>query len=382
MAELKKTPLYEEHIALGAKMAEFAHFSMPIYYKGILQEHLNVRHGVGIFDICHMGRIWIRGKGAFDFIQEMITNDLRKLKDGKILYTPICREDGGILDDILVYQSRPDEYLLVVNASNIEKDLQWLSLHRTDAVECVNESDESAFLAVQGPLSGLVMSRIFDDTLVQIPYYHFVKRSWRDVSVLISRTGYTGEDGFEFCLPGESAIDFWREILKSGHSEGVVPIGLGARDTLRLEMRYLLYGNDMDESVSPLEAGLGWTVSFSKGNFMGRSALEKIRQGGLPRRLVGFEMIDQAIPRHGNEIIRDGQVVGKVASGSYSPTLKKNIGLAYIDLVYAHVGVPIYVSIRGQEKLGEIVKTPFFQGGHSSIARVKARKSELLNSGI
>ncbi len=377
MSELKKTPLYDVHVAMKARMSEFAGFLMPIYYQGILQEHQAVRHAAGLFDLCHMGRVWVRGSGAFDFLQKLVTNDLKKLKDGKIIYSPICNTKGTIIDDILVYQVDPKEFLLIVNASNIQKDFDWMNEQAKEyEVTLVDESDSTGFLAVQGPLSHLILEKMMGEDVNKISYYHFKKMKWQGQEVLISRTGYTGEDGFEIYLPIKQTKTFWNEATQVGKEYDIMPIGLGARDTLRLEMRYLLYGHDMDDTTTPLEAGLSWTISFYKGDFIGRQALEVQRQKGLTRRLVGFEMIDQGVPRQGFKIIRDSQEIGHVASGSYSPSLGKNIGLAYVDINYAHVGIPIYVVIRNEQKLAEVVKTPFYKGG--GIAhRVKSKKASL-----
>lgn len=366
MSDLNKTPLYDAHVELGARMGEFAGFLMPIFYQGIIQEHQCVRHSVGLFDLCHMGRFWVRGKGSQNFLQWVITNDLKKLKDGKILYSPICNFDGGILDDILIYQSSSDEYLLVVNASNAKKDWDWL-LEQSKKFDVVlsNESDSSFFIAVQGPLSRPLMERIVEGPIHKIHYYHFKNIPWKNSQLLLSRTGYTGEDGFEIYLPKALGQELWQKIMESGKDLGLMPIGLGARDTLRLEMRYLLYGNDMSEETTPLDVGLGWTVSFSKGDFIGRETMMRQRQKGLERRLIGFEMIDSGVPRHGFPVLRDGLEIGRVASGSFSPTLNKNIGLALIRIEFAHAGIPIYISIRGAEKLAEVVKTPFYRGGIS-----------------
>ncbi|MBI1884513.1 MAG: glycine cleavage system aminomethyltransferase GcvT [Chlamydiae bacterium] len=365
---LRKTPLYDKHVALHARMAEFAGFLMPIYYRGILEEHQAVRRKVGVFDISHMGRLWVRGPQAFEFLQKMITHDLKKLKNGKILYTPLCNEEGKILDDILVYQNKMDEFYLVVNASNVEKDLKWLKTQaKGENVSFLDESQGTAFLAVQGPLADLLMEKLLGASLHDMGYYHFKKMKWKEVELLVSRTGYTGESGFEISIPKEKALDFWDELFRVDIGHEVIPVGLGARDTLRLEMRYLLYGHDMTQENTPLEAGLAWTISFHKGDFIGRQALIGQREEGLKRRLVGFEMIDQAIPRQGHSVLRDGREMGLVTSGSFSPTLSKNIGLAYIDIAYAHVGIPIYISIRGVERLAEIVKTPFYKGGLSSL---------------
>lgn len=374
MSNLKQTPLHDLHVQLKARMGEFAGFDMPIYYQGILQEHQAVRHAVGLFDLCHMGRIWVKGKGAFDFLQWVVTNDLKKLKERKIIYSPVCNSRGMVLDDILIYQFQEEEFLLIVNASNIQKDFDWLFEHGKEYdVSIVNESGATGFLALQGPLSYLVLEKMMGEEIDRISYYHFQEMKWRGKKVIVSRTGYTGEDGFEIYLSKQDTIDFWQEALQAGQEHGILPIGLGARDTLRLEMRYLLYGHDMNEETTALEAGLGWTISFNKGDFVGRQSLEVQRQKGLIRRLVGFEMIDQGIPRQAFSIVRDEKEVGRVTSGSYSPTLGKNIGLAYVDIGYAHAGIPIYVVIREQQRLAEVVKTPFYKGG--GIAhRSKTRK--------
>ena len=315
---MKTTPFTEKHIALGAKMHEFAGYNMPIEYSGIIDEHLTVCNGVGVFDVSHMGEFWVKGPHALDFLQKVTSNNVAALVPGKIQYTCFPNEDGGIVDDLLVYQYEPEKYLLVVNASNIEKDWNWCVSHNTEGAELENSSDNMAQLAVQGPKAIQALQKLTDINLADIPYYTFkVGEFAGEKNVIISNTGYTGAGGFELYFYPDAAMKIWDAVFEAGAEFGIKPIGLGARDTLRLEMGFCLYGNDLDDTTSPIEAGLGWITKFVDGkNFTNRSMLEKQKAEGTVRKLVGFEMIDRGIPRHGYELTTaEGDKIGVVTSG-------------------------------------------------------------------
>ena len=312
---MKTTPFTEKHIALGAKMHEFAGYNMPIEYSGIIDEHLTVCNGVGVFDVSHMGEFWVKGPHALDFLQKVTSNNVAALVPGKIQYTCFPNEDGGIVDDLLVYQYEPEKYLLVVNASNIEKDWNWCVSHNTEGAELENSSDNMAQLAVQGPKAIQALQKLTDINLADIPYYTFkVGEFAGEKNVIISNTGYTGAGGFELYFYPDAAMKIWDAVFEAGAEFGIKPIGLGARDTLRLEMGFCLYGNDLDDTTSPIEAGLGWITKFVDGkNFTNRSMLEKQKAEGTVRKLVGFEMIDRGIPRHGYELTTaEGDKIGVV----------------------------------------------------------------------
>lgn len=316
---MKTTPFTEKHIALGAKMHEFAGYNMPIEYSGIIDEHLTVCNGVGVFDVSHMGEFWVKGPHALDFLQKVTSNNVAALVPGKIQYTCFPNEDGGIVDDLLVYQYEPEKYLLVVNASNIEKDWNWCVSHNTEGAELENSSDNMAQLAVQGPKAIQALQKLTDINLADIPYYTFkVGEFAGEKNVIISNTGYTGAGGFELYFYPDAAMKIWDAVFEAGAEFGIKPIGLGARDTLRLEMGFCLYGNDLDDTTSPIEAGLGWITKFVDGkNFTNRSMLEKQKAEGTVRKLVGFEMIDRGIPRHGYELTTaEGDKIGVVTSGT------------------------------------------------------------------
>ena len=329
---MKTTPFTEKHIALGAKMHEFAGYNMPIEYSGIIDEHLTVCNGVGVFDVSHMGEFWVKGPHALDFLQKVTSNNVAALVPGKIQYTCFPNEDGGIVDDLLVYQYEPEKYLLVVNASNIEKDWNWCVSHNTEGAELENSSDNMAQLAVQGPKAIQALQKLTDINLADIPYYTFkVGEFAGEKNVIISNTGYTGAGGFELYFYPDAAMKIWDAVFEAGAEFGIKPIGLGARDTLRLEMGFCLYGNDLDDTTSPIEAGLGWITKFVDGkNFTKRSMLEKQKAEGTVRKLVGFEMIDRGIPRHGYELTTaEGDKIGVVTSGTMSPIRKIGIGMGY-----------------------------------------------------
>ena len=330
---MKTTPFTEKHIALGAKMHEFAGYNMPIEYSGIIDEHLTVCNGVGVFDVSHMGEFWVKGPHALDFLQKVTSNNVAALVPGKIQYTCFPNEDGGIVDDLLVYQYEPEKYLLVVNASNIEKDWNWCISHNTEGAELENSSDNMAQLAVQGPKAIQALQKLTDINLADIPYYTFkVGEFAGEKNVIISNTGYTGAGGFELYFYPDAAMKIWDAVFEAGAEFGIKPIGLGARDTLRLEMGFCLYGNDLDDTTSPIEAGLGWITKFVDGkNFTNRSMLEKQKAEGTVRKLVGFEMIDRGIPRHGYELTTaEGDKIGVVTSGTMSPIRKIGIGMGYV----------------------------------------------------
>ena len=359
---MKTTPFTEKHIALGAKMHEFAGYNMPIEYSGIIDEHLTVCNGVGVFDVSHMGEFLVKGPYALDFLQKVTSNNVAALVPGKIQYTCFPNEDGGIVDDLLVYQYEPEKYLLVVNASNIEKDWNWCVSHNTEGAELENSSDNMAQLAVQGPKAIQALQKLTDINLADIPYYTFkVGEFAGEKNVIISNTGYTGAGGFELYFYPDAAMKIWDAVFEAGAEFGIKPIGLGARDTLRLEMGFCLYGNDLDDTTSPIEAGLGWITKFVDGkNFTNRSMLEKQKAEGTVRKLVGFEMIDRGIPRHGYELTTaEGDKIGVVTSGTMSPIRKIGIGMGYVKPEYSKIGTEICIDMRGRKLKAVVVKPPF-----------------------
>lgn len=359
---MKTTPFTERHIALGAKMHEFAGYNMPIEYSGIIDEHLTVCNSVGVFDVSHMGEFWVKGPQALPFLQKVTSNNVAALTPGKIQYTCFPNEDGGIVDDLLVYQYEPEKYLLVVNASNIEKDWNWCVSHNTEGAELENSSDGMAQLAVQGPKAIVALQKMTDIDLASIPYYTFKVGELAGVpNVIISNTGYTGAGGFELYFYPEVADKIWDAVFEAGEEFGMKPIGLGARDTLRLEMGFCLYGNDLDDTTSPIEAGLGWITKFVEGkNFINRPALEKQKAEGVARKLVGFEMIDRGIPRHGYRLVNaEGEEIGVVTSGTMSPMRKIGIGMGYVKPEYSKVETEIFVDLRGRKLKAKVVKPPF-----------------------
>ncbi|MDR1879540.1 MAG: glycine cleavage system aminomethyltransferase GcvT [Tannerellaceae bacterium] len=359
---MKKTPFTGLHVSLGAKMHEFAGYNMPIEYSGIIDEHLTVCQSVGVFDVSHMGEFWVKGANALAFIQQITSNDASVLTVGKAQYTCFPNDRGGIVDDLLVYRYEEEKYLLVVNAGNIAKDWDWCVSHNTMGAVLENASDNMAQLAVQGPKALEVLQRLTPVDLSAIPYYSFVTGELAGCPhVIISNTGYTGAGGFElYFYPGE-AMTIWNAIFEAGKPEGIKPIGLGARDTLRLEMCFSLYGNELDDTTSPIEAGLGWITKFTDGKaFTNRAELERQKREGVSRKLCAFEMIDKGIPRHGYEIVdAEGQPVGVVTSGTMSPVLKKGIGMGYVKPAFAPVGTTLYINVRNKMLKAETVKGPF-----------------------
>lgn len=359
---MKNTALTDVHISLGAKMVPFAGFNMPVQYAGINSEHESVRNSVGVFDVSHMGEFILKGEWALDLIQRVSANDASKLFDGKIQYTYLPNETGGIVDDILVYRIDEKTYLLVVNASNIEKDWEWISKFNTEGVEMKDISDKTSLLAVQGPKSIDVLQKLTDIDLSALDYYSFKKGVFAGIkNVLISATGYTGAGGFEIYFENTNAKLIWDAIFEAGKEYGITPVGLGARDTLRLEMGFCLYGNDIDETTSPLEAGLGWVTKFTK-DFTNSENLKKEKETGIVNKLIGFELLDRGIARHDYEIQdSSGTNIGRVTSGTQSPTLQKPIGLGYVKKEFSKEGSEIFVNIRNKAVKAVVVKPPFIK---------------------
>jgi aminomethyltransferase len=359
---MKKTPFTETHYALGAKMHEFAGYDMPIEYSGIIEEHNIVVNHVGVFDVSHMGEFWVKGPKAQAFVQKVTSNDVAAIPVGKAQYTCFPNDKGGIVDDLLVYHYETEKFLLVVNASNIEKDWNWCVKNNTEGAELENASDNMAQLAIQGPQALNTLQKLTDIDLTKIPYYSFVTGKIAGVdNVIISNTGYTGCGGFELYFYPQYAGNIWKSIFEAGAEWGIKPIGLGARDTLRLEAGFPLYGNELDDTTSPLQAGLAWITKFTEGNnFISRPLLEEEKAKGLPRKLVGFEMVGKGIARHGYEIVsKDGEIIGNVTSGTIAPSTKKAIGFGYVKPEYAALGTTLFVRIRNKDIEAVVVKPPF-----------------------
>jgi len=356
--QLKKTALYEVHKKLGAKIVPFAGFEMPLYYTSLTEEHLCVRKAVGVFDVSHMGEFEILGEKALELVQKVTINNAAKLEMYQAQYSAMCTPKGGIIDDILVYHF-PEHYFMVVNAANIEKDFNWIKEYPIRGAEIRNISDQTTLLAVQGPKSLDTLQKLTDLNLSAIPYYRFSEGTVAGVSLMISRTGYTGELGFELFTPQEHSISVWEKIMDAGKEYGIKPIGLGARDSLRMEKAYLLYGTDMTEDNNPFEAGLGWITKLKKRDFIGRNRLAEIHSKPLERRFTGFVVKERGIPRKGYKLYKDGISIGEVTSGIFSPSRQEGIGLGYVSSQYAKAGTDIQVEIREKYVPAEIVKTPF-----------------------
>jgi len=358
--EIKHIPLEAVHQQLGAKMVPFAGYNMPVRYTSDLDEHQTVRNGVGIFDVSHMGEFHVKGPQARNLIQHVSANDAALLYDGRVQYSYLPNEQGGVVDDLLIYQLSPVEFMLVVNASNIEKDWEWINRHNTFDAQLINISDETCLFAVQGPLAAQALQPLTNADLAGMQYYTFAKTNFAgEANVIVSATGYTGAGGFEIYVANEQAERVWNAIMEAGAPYGIKPIGLGARDTLRLEMGYCLYGNDIDDLSCPMEAGLGWVTKFSK-DFIRAEALKAKKERGIDRKLVGFEMIDRGIPRAHYELAdADGNRLGEVTSGTQSPTLGKGIGLGYVPAAYSKPGSELFVNVRGRLLKAQVVKLPF-----------------------
>jgi aminomethyltransferase len=359
---MKNTALTQTHITLGAKMVPFAGYNMPVSYSGLNDEHATVRNAVGVFDVSHMGEFILKGDNALKLIQKVTSNDASVLTDGKAQYSCLPNETGGIVDDLLVYRIDEKTYMLVVNASNIEKDWNWIADHDTFGVEMHNISEKTSLLAIQGPQAKATLQKLTAVNLSEIPYYSFAKGTFCGVdNVIISNTGYTGAGGFEIYFENEDADKIWKAIFEAGLEFGIKPIGLGARDTLRLEMGFCLYGNDIDDTTSPIEAGLGWITKFTK-DFTNRTAIEKQKIEGVTKKLVGFEMIDRGIPRHDYQIAdANGTIIGKVTSGTQSPSLNIALGMGYVNTEFSKTGTEIFIMIRDKAIKAKVCKIPFLK---------------------
>ena len=358
---MKKTPLYEKHNELGGKIIDFGGWALPVQYTGIIEEHEQVRKAAGLFDVSHMGEIIVKGQDAEIFIQNLVTNNIIGAKEHRIIYSPMCYSDGGVVDDLLIYKYSEQHYLLIVNASNTDKDYDWIIQNAKGQVEILNMSDRYAQFALQGPKAEIILQKLTDTPLAEIGFFRFKPDVRLDgVEAIVSRTGYTGEDGFEIYMNSESAVYLWEKILQVGKDEGLVPVGLGARDTLRFEAALTLYGHEISPEISPLEAGLGKFVKLEKDDFIGKEELVKQHEQGLKRNLVGFEMIDRGIPRNGYDVQIDGRKVGFVTSGSFSPSLGKNIGMALVESDINAEGAELDIVIRNKAVKAKTVKTPFY----------------------
>jgi len=359
-SNLKTTPLHSMHKELGGKLVPFAGWHMPIQFKGVIQEHQCVRDGVGIFDVSHMGEIEIAGPDAKKLIQYLVTNDIETMQDNQALYTLMCLETGGVVDDLLVHRFSDDHYFLCVNASNSDKDFQWILKNAGDFNASVkNTSQQTAQLAVQGKHSEALVQKLCDTSLSEIEYYHFRKAKIHNFDCIMARTGYTGEDGFEIYIDSKNAESVYKSLIEEGKPFNLQPIGLGARDTLRLEMGYALYGNELNENCNPLEAGLGWVIKLQKNDFIGQAALKKQKDAGLSRKLVGIRLLDRGVPRPHYRVLNEGSPIGELTSGTFSPSLNTGIGLCYVSTEYAKPGTKLDVEIRKLNVPAEVVKPPF-----------------------
>jgi aminomethyltransferase len=363
MTDLQKTPLNEVHRRRGAKMVPFGGWEMPVEYSGLIAEHMAVRSAAGLFDVSHMGQLEVEGEGALAFLQRVTSNNVAKLVDGQAQYSSLPMPSGCPVDDVIVYRRSERRYLVVVNASNRQKDWEWLLAQKPSGCGLHDRSDEFALLALQGPKAEAILQRLTRLELPAIGFYRFAEGEVDGHTAIVARTGYTGEDGFEVFVSPAAAVPLWRRIVAAGTADGLLPAGLGARDTLRLEARMMPYGNDMDETTTLIEAGLGWIVSLdeAKGEFNGRSVLAAQKAGAAPRKLVGFELVERGIPRHGHPVLLDGAPVGRGTSGTFAPGLQKSIGLCYLPAARAAVGSELQVDIRGRRVPGRVVPTPFYK---------------------
>ena len=358
---LQRTPLYEAHVKAGARMVPFGGWEMPVQYAGIIEEHRAVRNAVGLFDVSHMGEFELTGPHALDALQRLTTNDVAALAVGQVQYSLLCYPRGTIVDDLTVYRLADDRFMLTVNAANIDKDWAHVNQYtgQGQGARWKNVSADTGLIAVQGPRAEALVCRLAAEDVAKIGYYRFARGVVAGIDALISRTGYTGEDGFELYAQAVATARLWAALLEAGRDDGAQPIGLGSRDTRRLEMKYALYGNDIDDTTNAFEAGLGWVVKPAKGEFIGREALEKVRREGVRRRLVGIEMVDKAVARHGYPVLKDGRRVGVVTSGSYGPSVDRYIAMAYVETALAAMGTALAVEVRGQAKAARVVRTPF-----------------------
>jgi aminomethyltransferase len=365
MTELKRTPLFDVYKQYGAKTIDFGGWELPVQFAaGIKKEHEAVRTKAGLFDVSHMGEIEVTGRDSLMYLQKMMTNDVSALTTGSAQYTAMCYEDGGTVDDLLIYKLAEEHFLLVVNAANIEKDYEWLNDHLQGDVRLVNRSEQMAQLALQGPLAGQVLQKLCPETnLNEIGFFQFKENvNIAKIPALVSRTGYTGEDGFEIYCDVQNAVKLWEDILAAGKDEGVLPCGLGARDTLRFEAALPLYGQELSADITPVEAGIGFAVKVNKNaDFIGKAVLKEQREQGSLRKLVGIEMVDRGIPRHGYPVLKDGRQIGFVTTGTQSPTLKKNIGLAIVATEFSQLGTEVEVEVREKRLKAQIVKIPFYK---------------------
>ena len=358
---MKRTALYQEHIDLGAKMVDFAGFEMPVQYSGINNEHLAVRERVGLFDVSHMGEFSLKGEKSLALIQKITSNEASKLENGGVQYSALLNENGGIVDDLLVYKIKENDYFLVVNASNIDKDWSWISQNNTDGAETKNLSNKLSLLALQGTKAMEVLKKLTSVDLASLKYYHFTFGTVAGIdNVLISNTGYTGSGGFELCLPNKQAQKLWAALLKEGEEQGILPCGLAARDTLRLEKGFCLYGNELDDNTTPIEAGLGWITKLDKGDFLGKEILTRQKSEGVSKKLIGFELIDRGVPRHLYKVFdSQNNEIGGVTSGTMSPMKKIGIGMAYVKPEFSKIGTEIFIEIRDKKLKARVVKMPF-----------------------
>ena len=364
VTNLKRTPLFEVYSESGAKTIDFGGWELPVQFSGIKQEHETVRTKVGLFDVSHMGEFEVKGKESLAFLQKMLTNDVSKLQDGGAQYAAMCYENGGTVDDLIVYKHAENEYLLCVNAANIDKDFEWLHSHLMDGVELINVSSNYVQLALQGPSAEKVLQKLIKDVnLSDIGFFTFKNNvDVNGIQALVSRTGYTGEDGFEIYCRSEDGPALWRQLLQAGQEEGILPIGLGARDTLRFEARLPLYGQELSADITPIEAGIGFAVKTEKNvDFFGKSVLAEQKANGAPRKLVGIEMIERGIPRHGYKVYSGDKLIGEVTTGTQSPTLKKNVGLALLKKEYTELGTEVEVEIRSKRLKAVVTATPFYK---------------------
>ena len=360
---MKQTALTQTHIELGAKMAEFAGYNMPIVYSSIKEEHEAVRNNLGVFDVSHMGEFMVEGSEAQKLIQKVTSNDVKKLVDGQAQYSCLPNENGGIVDDLLIYRFNAEKYMLIVNASNIQKDWDWIVKHNDTSAKLTNISDEYTLLAVQGPKAAQALQCLTEVDIINQKYYTFCVGTFAGINdVIISATGYTGSGGFEIYVKNKDAKALWQEVFKAGTDSGILPIGLAARDTLRLEMGFALYGNDISDTTSPLEAGLGWITKLNTDDFVGKEKVLALKESGIKRKLIGFEMIDRGIPRHDYPIVDENEnEIGIVTSGTQSPSLGKAIGLGYVDIAFKDPDSHIYIQVRNKKIKAKVVKFPFYK---------------------